>query len=92
LDFRILQGHLAAIPMVGFQTAEDLEKRGLDAFVDEDFDGAVNFYTEALSLEADNASVYINRAAAHVKLENYTGTNELGLSGVLVVRHRYVFV
>lgn len=59
--------------MVGFQTCEDLEKRGLDAFVDEDYEGAVNFYTEALSLEADNASVYINRAAAHVKLENFTG-------------------
>lgn len=62
-----------SVPMVGFQTAEDLEKRGLDAFVDEDYESAVNFYTEALSLEADNASVYINRAAALVKLENYMG-------------------
>jgi len=58
--------------MVGFQNCEDLEKRGLDAFVDEDYDAAVNFYTEALSLEADNASVYINRAAAHIKLKNFT--------------------
>jgi hypothetical protein len=61
--------------MVGFETAEDLEKRGHTAFVEEDFDEAVNLYTEALSLEPSNASLYITRAAAHTKLENYTGNS-----------------
>lgn len=54
--------------------AEDLEKKGHQAFVDEDFEEAVNLYTEALSLEPQNAAVLSSRAAAHTKLENYTGT------------------
>lgn len=52
--------------------AEDLEKKGHQAFVDEDFEEAVNLYTEALSLEPQNAAVLSSRAAAHTKLENYT--------------------
>ncbi|KAG0565195.1 hypothetical protein M758_8G166800 [Ceratodon purpureus] len=58
--------------MVGFETAEDLEKRGHTAFVEEDFEEAVNLYTEALTLEPSSASLFITRAAAHTKLENYT--------------------
>ncbi len=54
--------------------AEELEKKGNAAFVDEDFEEAVNLYTKALALDSTNASVYISRAAAHVKLENFTGT------------------
>jgi tetratricopeptide (TPR) repeat protein len=54
--------------------AEELEKKGNAAFVDEDFEEAVNLYTKALDLDSTNASVYISRAAAHVKLENFTGT------------------
>lgn len=56
------------------EMAEDLEKKGHQAFVDEDFEEAVNLYTEALSLEPQNAAVLSSRAAAHTKLENYTGT------------------
>ncbi|CAK9224880.1 unnamed protein product [Sphagnum jensenii] len=52
--------------------AEELEKKGNAAFVDEDFEEAVNLYTKALDLDSTNASVYISRAAAHVKLENFT--------------------
>ncbi|KAH8965276.1 hypothetical protein BDL97_04G109500 [Sphagnum fallax] len=52
--------------------AEELEKKGNAAFVDEDFEEAVNLYTKALALDSTNASVYISRAAAHVKLENFT--------------------
>lgn len=59
--------------MVGFEMAEDIEKRGHAAFVDEDYEEAVNLYTEALALEPANATVLSSRAAAHTKLENYTG-------------------
>jgi suppressor of G2 allele of SKP1 len=58
--------------MVGFEMAEDIEKRGHAAFVDEDYEEAVNLYTEALALEPANATVLSSRAAAHTKLENYT--------------------
>jgi suppressor of G2 allele of SKP1 len=58
--------------MVGFETAEDLEKRGHTAFVEEDFEEAVSLYTDALALEPSSASLYVTRAAAHIKLENFT--------------------
>lgn len=74
LQFRLFRVSGNTInPMVGVATAEDLEKRGHTAFVEEDFEEAVNLYTEALSLEPSNASLYITRAAASTKLENYTG-------------------
>ena len=61
--------------MVGFETSEDLEKRGHTAFVEEEYDEAVNLYTEALALEPSNASLLIARANVHIMLENYTGNS-----------------
>ena len=43
------------------------------AFVDEDYETAVSKYTKALDGSRKDASVLCKRAAAHIKLENFTG-------------------
>jgi hypothetical protein len=53
--------------------AEDLERNGDKAIVDEDYDQAVTLYTQAIELDPENPSLYISRAQAHMKLQNYPG-------------------
>lgn len=53
--------------------AEDLEKQANAAFVEEEFDSAVELYTKAISANPSNAaSLFTNRAQAHIKLHNFT--------------------
>lgn len=53
--------------------ASDLEKKAKEAFVDDDFELAVDLYTQALELDPNNALLYADRAQAHIKLDSFTG-------------------
>jgi len=44
---------------------------GNEAFVDEDYDSAIKFYSEAVQLNSKNADYYLKRCNAYIKLENY---------------------
>lgn len=52
--------------------AEELERNGDKAIVDEDYDEAVSLYTQAIDLDKSNAVLYASRAQAHIKMENYS--------------------
>jgi len=52
--------------------AEDLAKKANEAFVDEDFEKAVDLYSQAIRLDSSNAMFFVNRAQANIKLENFT--------------------
>lgn len=52
--------------------AEDLAKKANEAFVDEDFEQAVDLYSQAIRLDSSNAMFFVNRAQANIKLENFT--------------------
>lgn len=52
--------------------AEDLAKKANEAFVDEDFQQAVDLYSQAIRLDSSNAMFFVNRAQANIKLENFT--------------------
>ncbi|PKA65370.1 Protein SGT1 like [Apostasia shenzhenica] len=52
-------------------TAE-LEKKAKEAFVDDDFEMAVDLYTQALDLEPKNADLYADRAQANIKIGSFT--------------------
>lgn len=53
--------------------ASDLEKKAKEAFVDDDFELAVDLYTQALELDPTNALLYADRAQAYIKLDSFTG-------------------
>jgi Flp pilus assembly protein TadD len=53
--------------------AEELERNGDKAIVDEDYDQAVTLYTQAIELDPENPSLYVSRAQAHMKLQNFAG-------------------
>ncbi|CAD5188407.1 unnamed protein product [Musa acuminata subsp. malaccensis] len=52
--------------------ATDLGKRAKEAFVDDNFDLALDLYTQALDLESGNADILADRAQANLKLGNFT--------------------
>ncbi|KAJ7514262.1 hypothetical protein O6H91_23G035600 [Diphasiastrum complanatum] len=52
--------------------ADELEKRGNELFVLEDYEEALECYSQAIALEPSKPSLYISRASAHSKLENWT--------------------
>eukprot|EP00039_Didymoeca_costata_P033216 m.41332 g.41332 ORF g.41332 m.41332 type:complete len:343 (+) comp9755_c0_seq2:68-1096(+) len=47
-------------------------QKGNEKFVDEDFAGAVEFYTTAIDEDDTNANFYLKRATAYLKLEKYS--------------------
>lgn len=53
--------------------ATDLEKKAKEAFVDDDFDLAVDLYTQAIDMDPKNADLYADRAQANIKINNFTG-------------------
>ena len=53
--------------------ASDLEVQAKEAFVDEDYDHAVDLLTQAIALDPNNAEIYANRSQANIKLKNLTG-------------------
>ena len=52
--------------------ANDLEKKASEAFMDEDFEQAVELYTQAIRDDPKNATLFVKRAQANIKLENFT--------------------
>lgn len=52
--------------------AEDLERQAIEAFKEDEFEQAVDFYTQAIRLDPSNAGFYVDRASANIKLENFT--------------------
>uniref|UniRef100_A0A0D6R3X9 Protein SGT1 homolog n=1 Tax=Araucaria cunninghamii TaxID=56994 RepID=A0A0D6R3X9_ARACU len=51
---------------------EDLAKKADEAFVDEDFERAVELYSEAIRLDSLNATLFTRRAQANIMLKNFT--------------------
>ncbi|CAI6010473.1 unnamed protein product [Closterium sp. NIES-65] len=56
----------------GPQAAAELAAKGDAQFVDEDYDAAVDLYTQAISANGATETLLCKRAAAHIKLENFT--------------------
>jgi hypothetical protein len=54
--------------------ASDLESKAKAAFVDDDFELAVDLYSQAIDVGPATADLYADRAQAHIKLGSYTGT------------------
>ncbi|RYQ94071.1 hypothetical protein Ahy_B09g100273 [Arachis hypogaea] len=50
--------------------ASDLQARAKEAFVDEDYDLAMDLLTKAIAFESNNAQYYADRAQANIKLNN----------------------
>ncbi|KXZ47405.1 hypothetical protein GPECTOR_35g843 [Gonium pectorale] len=55
--------------------AQDFVARGDRLFVEEDYAGAVEAYSEALQADPQNARIYEARANAYLKLEQYPDAN-----------------
>ncbi|XP_074582553.1 protein SGT1 homolog [Curcuma longa] len=52
--------------------ATDLVMKANEAFVDDNFDLAVDLYTQALEIDPKNADLYADRAQANIKLGSFT--------------------
>jgi len=52
--------------------ASDLERKAKEAFVDDDFELAVELYTQAIELDPSSAILYADRAQAYIKLDSFT--------------------
>ncbi|XP_068666801.1 protein SGT1 homolog B-like [Aristolochia californica] len=50
----------------------DLEKRAKEAFVDDNFELAIDLYSQALEMDPKKADLFADRAQANIKLRNYT--------------------
>lgn len=54
--------------------AKELASKAQEAFVDDDFDVAVDLYSKAIDLDPNCADFFADRAQANNKLQNFTGT------------------
>ncbi|XP_014519304.1 protein SGT1 homolog A [Vigna radiata var. radiata] len=52
--------------------AKELERKAKEAFFDDDFALAVDFYSEAIKLDPKDANLFADRAQAHIKLNAFT--------------------
>ncbi|CAA6672902.1 unnamed protein product [Spirodela intermedia] len=52
--------------------ASDLKEKAKEAFVDDNFELAVELYTQALDMDPRNADLFADRAQANLKLNNFT--------------------
>ncbi|ONK80551.1 uncharacterized protein A4U43_C01F19100 [Asparagus officinalis] len=52
--------------------ASDLEKKAKEAFVDDDFELAVDLYSQAIEMDPMNADLYADRAQANIKINSFT--------------------
>ncbi|XP_024005653.1 protein SGT1 homolog A isoform X2 [Eutrema salsugineum] len=52
--------------------AQELAAKAKEAFVDDDFDVAVDLYSKAIDLDPNCAEFFADRAQANIKLENFT--------------------
>lgn len=53
--------------------ATELKEKAKEAFVDDNFELAVELYTQALDLDPRSADLFADRAQANLKLNNFTG-------------------
>lgn len=60
--------------------AKELADKAKEAFVDDDFDVSVDFYSKAIDLDPNCAEFFADRAQAYIKLESFTGNFLLLLS------------
>ena len=44
---------------------------GNEAFVDEDYDSAITFYSEAIELDGSKLEYFLKRCNAHIKIESF---------------------
>ncbi|KAL3837658.1 hypothetical protein ACJIZ3_022249 [Penstemon smallii] len=52
--------------------SSDLETKAKEAFIDDHFELAVDLYSQAISLTPNSAELYVDRAQANIKLQNFT--------------------
>ncbi|XP_004511553.1 protein SGT1 homolog A [Cicer arietinum] len=52
--------------------AKELENKAKEAFFDDDFALAVDFYSQAIQFDPTNANLFADRAQAHIKLNAFT--------------------
>uniref|UniRef100_A0A1J3FVZ0 Protein SGT1 homolog n=1 Tax=Noccaea caerulescens TaxID=107243 RepID=A0A1J3FVZ0_NOCCA len=52
--------------------AKELASKAQEAFVDDDFDVAVDLYSKAIDLDPNCADFFADRAQANIKLQNFT--------------------
>ncbi|CAL0311406.1 unnamed protein product [Lupinus luteus] len=50
----------------------EIEKKAKEAFFDDDFEVAIDLYSEAIELEPNNADLFADRSQAHIKLNCFT--------------------
>lgn len=50
----------------------DLEKKAKEAFIDDHFELAVDLYSQAIALNPNDADLFVDRAQANIKLQNFT--------------------
>ncbi|KAI6696573.1 hypothetical protein NL676_016692 [Syzygium grande] len=55
-----------------FGTASDLSRHAVGAYLEEDYEIAVELFTRAISLSPKDAQLFTNRAQAHLMLGNFT--------------------
>lgn len=55
--------------------AKELAEKAKEAFLDDDFDVAVDLYSKAIDLDPSCAAFFADRAQANIKLHNFTGNN-----------------
>ena len=54
------------------EKAFEFRTKGNEAFKNQDFDSALDFYTQSLRHEPNNAKTLSNRSAVHLQLKDYT--------------------
>ena len=52
----------------------EIAKKAKEAFVDDSFKLVVDLFSEAIDLSPNDANLFADRAQAHLKLNNLTGT------------------
>lgn len=57
--------------------ASDFETRAKEAFIDDHFELAVELYSQAIDINPKSAELLADRAQAHIKLKNFTGSHSV---------------
>lgn len=55
--------------------ASELAEKAQEAFLDDNFQLAVDLYTQATDLTPNDANLFADRAQTHLKLNKFTGTS-----------------
>jgi suppressor of G2 allele of SKP1 len=57
--------------------ANSLAEKAKAAFVDDSFKLSVDLFSQAIDLSPNDANLFVDRAQAHLKLNNFTGNRLL---------------